>query len=326
MKSFRTRRCFLLWSALLISLAVPAHAETFPSRPVHLIIPYGPGGIVDFTARVLAQKLSDVLGQPVVAENKPGAGGIVGVDYVAHSDPDGYNIVIMDPAIVINPTLQKSLPYDIFKDLVTVSVVSSSPEVLVVSPGLGVKTYAELVAYGKANPGKLNYASAGVGTTPHLAAKMWELGTGIDAVHVPYKGVGGSFVDLMSNKVQMLFSGIPGALPFTTDNRVLPLATTGTVRSPVYPDLPTIAEAGVPGYSVDLWLALYGASGIPPAVLTALNTAVGKALQDGELKAAFARNGLTPHGTSVAESAAFTKSEYEKWKKVISDGHITLDQ
>ena len=137
----------------------PGSAEDFPSRPVHLIIPYGPGGIVDFAGRELAQKFSEVLGQTVVAENRPGAGGIVGVDSVAHSDPDGYNIVLMDPAIVINPTLQKSLPYDIFKDLVTVSIVSSSPEVLVVAPQLGIKTYAELVAYGKANPGKLNYAS-----------------------------------------------------------------------------------------------------------------------------------------------------------------------
>ena len=302
-----------------------ALAETFPSRPLHLIIPYGPGGIVDFTGRELAQKMSDNLGQPVVAENRPGAGGIVGVDFVAHSDPDGYNVVLMDPAIVINPTLQKSLPYDIFKDLVTVSIVSSSPEVLVVAPQLGIKTYAELVAYGKANPGKLNYASAGVGTTPHLAAEMWRLGTGIDAVHVPYKGIGGSFTDMMSNKVQMSFSSIAGARPFTDDNRIVPLATTGTTRSPVYPNLPTVAEAGLTGYSVDLWLGLWGRAGMPPDVLAKLNDSVAKALQDADLKAAFAKFGLTPRGTSLADGAAFTKSEFEKWKKVITDGHITLD-
>ncbi len=189
------------WSALALAACLPARAEDFPDRPVHLIIPYGPGGIVDFTGRVLAQKIGDALGQTVVAENKPGAGGIVGVDYVAHAAPDGYNMALMDPAIVINPTLQKSMPYDIFKDLVTVSIVSSSPEVLVVAPQLGIKTYADLVAYGKANPGKLNYASAGVGTTPHLAAEMWKLRTGIDAVHVPYKGIGASFTDMMSNKI-----------------------------------------------------------------------------------------------------------------------------
>src|ERR1700751_556833 len=155
----------LVWAAVLVPLAASVRAETFSSRPIHLIIPYAPGGIVDFAGRVVAPKLGEVLGQTVVAENRPGAGGIVGVEYVAHSAPDGYDLVIMDPAYVINPIMQKSMPYDIFKDLATVSIVNSSPEVLVVAPQLGIKTYAELVAYGKANPGKLNYASAGVGTT-----------------------------------------------------------------------------------------------------------------------------------------------------------------
>ncbi len=330
MTSTKSGRGLLLWPALLfavflLGLAMPVRADDFPSRPIHLIIPYGPGGIVDFTGRELAQKISENIGQPVVAENRPGAGGIVGVDYVAHADPDGYNIVLIDPAIVINPTLQKSLPYDIFKDLVTISRVSSSPEVLVVAPQLGVKSYAELVAYGKANPGKLNYASAGVGTAPHLAAAMWTLGTGIQAVHVPYKGIGASFTDMMSNKVQMAFSSIPGALPFTSDNRVLPLATTGLKRSPIYPNLPTVAESGLPGYDVDVWLTLYGNAGMPPDVLAKLNSSVKKALQDPELITAFAKFGLTPVPTSLQDSAAFTKSEYLKWKKVIEDGHITLD-
>jgi tripartite-type tricarboxylate transporter receptor subunit TctC len=315
----------LLCAALLVSLAAPARAETFPSRPIHLIMPYAPGGIVDFAGRVLAQKLGEVLGQPVVAENRPGAGGIVGVEYVARSTPDGYDLVIMDPAIVINPTLQKSMPYDIFKDLVTVSIVNSSPEVLVVGPQLGIKSYAELVAYGKANPGKLNYASAGVGTTPHLAAAMWALRTGIDAVHVPYKGVGPSYVDLVGGKVQLLFSSIAGALPFTSKNSVVALATTGGERSPVYPNLPTVAEAGLPGYVVDLWLGVYTPASVPRDVLTKLNAGIAKALQDEQLKASFATFGLTPRGTTLAEGAAFTKSEYEKWKKVIDDGHITLD-
>jgi tripartite-type tricarboxylate transporter receptor subunit TctC len=314
-----------LWAALAIGAAFPVRAETFPSRPVYLIIPYGPGGITDFAGRVIAQKLGDILGQTVVAENRPGAGGIVGVEAVANSDPDGYYMALMDPAIVINPTLQKQMPYNIFKDLVTLSIVSSSPEVLVVAPQLGIKTYAELVAYGKANPGKLNYASAGVGTTPHLAAELWKAGTGIDAVHVPYKGIGGSFTDMMSNKVQMAFSSIAGALPFTGDNRVIPLATTGAVRSPVYPNLPTVAEAGLPGYDVDLWLGLWGRAGTPPDVLAKLNGSINKALQHPGLIAAFAKYGLTARGTSLAEGAAFTRSEYEKWKKLIEDRHITLD-
>jgi tripartite-type tricarboxylate transporter receptor subunit TctC len=315
----------LVWAAVLAPLGAPVRAETFPSRPIHLIMPYAPGGIVDFAGRVVAQKLGEVLGQTVVAENRPGAGGIVGVEYVAHSAPDGYDLVIMDPAYVINPIMQKSMPYDIFKDLATVSIVNSSPEVLVVSPQLGIKIYAELVAYGKANPGKLNYASAGVGTTPHLAAAMWAQRSGIDAVHVPYKGVGPSYVDLLSGKVQMLFSSIAGALPYTSKGNVVALATTGSQRSPVYPDLPTVAEAGLPGYDVDLWLGLYTPATVPPDVLAKLNTAVAKALKDDQLKASFATFGLTPRGTTLPEGASFTKSEYEKWKKVINDGHITLD-
>src|ERR1700726_4386237 len=294
----------LVWSMLALAACLPAHAQNFPDRPVHLIIPYGPGGIVDFAGRVLAQKIGVALGQTVVPENKPGAGGIVGVDYVAHSAPDGYNMAVMDPAVVINPILQKSMPYDIFKDIVPLSITSSSPEVLVVSPQLGIKTYAELVAYAKANPGQLNYASAGVGTTPHLAAELWKARTGIDAVHVPYKGIGASYTDMMSNKVQIAFSSIAGALPFTSDGRVIPLATTGAQRSAVYPDLPTVAEAGLPGYDVDLWLGLFGTAGTPPAPLENPNPPTARALQDNELTASFAKFGLTPRGMSLADSAA----------------------
>ena len=315
----------LAWSMLALAASLPAYAQNFPDRPVHLIIPYGPGGITDFAGRVLAQKIGEALNATMVAENKPGAGGIVGVDYVAHSAPDGYNMAVMDPAVVVNPILQKTMPYDIFKDIVPLSITSSSPEVLVVAPQLGIKTYAELVAYGKANPGKLNYASAGVGTTPHLAAELWKSRTGIDAVHVPYKGIGASYTDMMSNKVQLAFSSIAGALPFTGDGRVIPLATTGAQRSAVYPDLPTVAEAGLSGYDVDLWLGLFGTAGTPPAVLEKLNAAIAKALQDNELKASFAKFGLTPRGMSLADSAAFTKSEYERWKKLIEQQHITLE-
>ena len=325
MTCLRTAMRLLRWVVLLVPLAAPVRAETFPSRPIHLIMPYAPGGIVDFAGRVVAQKLGEALGQTVVAENRPGAGGIVGVEYVAHSAPDGYDLVIMDPAYVINPVMQKSMPYDIFKDLVTVSVVNSSPEVLVVAPQLGIKTYAELVAYGKASPGKLNYASAGVGTTPHLAAAMWAQRSGIEAVHVPYKGVGPSYVDLVSGKVQMLFSSIAGALPFTSKGSVIALATTGSKRSPVYPDLPTVAEAGLPGYDVDLWLGVFAPATVPRDVLAKLNEGIAKALKDDQLKASFATFGLTPRGTTLPEGAAFTKSEYEKWKKVIDDGHITLE-
>jgi tripartite-type tricarboxylate transporter receptor subunit TctC len=301
-----------------------ALAESFPSRPIHLILPYAPGGIIEFAGRTLAQKLGEVLRQPVVVEERPGAGSIVGIDYVARAAPDGYNIVLVDPAFVANPTLHKSLPYDTFKNLVAISIVITAPEVLVVGPQLGIKTHAALLAYGKANPGKLYYASAGIGSVPHLAAELWKAQAGIDATHVPYKGIGPAFIDVMSGKVQMAFSSLPAAIPFIGKGNLIPLATTGLKRSSMYPDLPTVSEL-LPGYVVDLWLGIYGTAGMPDDVLARLNTGLDKALHDEQLKTAFAKFGIAPRGTTLQEGAAFTKDEYEKWRKVILDAHITLD-
>jgi tripartite-type tricarboxylate transporter receptor subunit TctC len=306
----------------LLAPGAVAQAQTYPSKPIKLVLPYAPGGIIDYVGRTLAQKLTENIGQPVVAENRPGAGGILGTDSVARSAPDGYTLVLMDPAIVINPTLQADVPYDLFKQLQTVSIVSSSPEVLVVSPKLPVNTFAELVAYGKANPGKLNFASAGIGTTPHLAGEMFKLRTGIDATHVPYKGIGASYTDMMSGKVQIAFSSIAGALPFTSDNRVRALATTGLKRSAVYPDLPTVAEAGLSGFEVDLWLGIFAPASLPAPVLARLNGELKKALEAPDLKASLAKVGVEPRGTSPEEGAHFLRAEFDKWKQVITDGKI----
>jgi tripartite-type tricarboxylate transporter receptor subunit TctC len=315
----------LLLAVLVFTFAPQrAPAESFPARPIHLILPYAPGGIIELVGRTLAQKLGEVLGKPVVVEDRPGAGGIVGVDYVAHSAPDGYNIVLVDPAIVTNATLHRSLPYDTFKDLVAISIVATAPEVLVVAPQLGVESHAELLAYGKANPGKLNYASAGIGSLSDLAAEMWKARAGIEAIHVPYKGIGPAFVDLMSGKVQMSFSSLPAAIPFTSKGSLIPLATTGPRRSPMYPDLPTVSEL-LPGYEVDLWLGVYGTAGMPADVLAKLNNGIDRALVDDQLKAAFAKFGIAPCGTTVQEGTAFTEQEYNKWRKVIIDAHIVLD-
>lgn len=306
----------------LALFSTASFAQSYPTKPVKLVLPYSPGGVVDFVGRTLAQHLGDALGQPVVAENRPGAGGIVGTDIVARSQPDGYALLLMDPAIVINPTLQESVPYDLFKQLDAVSVVSSSPLVLVASPGLNVKSFDELVAYGKANPGKLNFASAGIGTTPHLSGEMLKQSTGIVATHVPYKGIGASYTDIMANKVQFAFSSIAGAVPFTTDNRVLALATTGEKRNDVYPDKPTVAEAGIKGFNVDLWLTVFAPTGLPADVKAKLNAAIKTALEKPELKAAFAKVGASPRGTTPEEGVAFVKADYEKWKKVIVEGKI----
>ena len=318
---------FALAAVALIStaaLALPggaAQAQSYPSKPIRLVLPYVPGGIIDTAGRHFALRLSESLGQSVVAENRPGAGGMVGIDVVARSAPDGYTIVLTDPGIVSNPTLQKDPPYEL-KAVQAVSIVGSSPAVIVASQHLPVKTFAELIAYAKANPGKLNFASAGIGTAPHLAGEMIKLRTGIDMTHVPYRGIGAAYPDVMSGKVQLAFSSIAGAVPFTADNRVRPLATTGAARSAVYPDVPTVAESGLPGFDVDLWIGIYAPAGLPPAVLARLNGELNKVLQNAEMKAALAKIGVEPRGTSPEQAADFTRAEYEKWKKVIVEGKI----
>jgi tripartite-type tricarboxylate transporter receptor subunit TctC len=312
----------LVSSALLAASAAAAQAQTFPAKPIRLILPYVPGGIIDTAGRNLALRLTESLGQSVVAENRPGAGGVVGSDVVARSAPDGYTILLTDPGLVSSPTLQPDTPYDLFKQLQPISIVGSSPAVIVATPNLPVKTFAELISYAKANPGKLNFASAGIGTAPHLAGEMIKLRAGIDMTHVPYRGIGAAYPDVMSGKVQLAFSSIAGAVPFTADNRVRAIATTRAVRSAVYPDVPTVAESGLPGFDVDLWIGIYGPAGMPPAVLARLNGEINKVLQHPELKAAFAKIGVEPRGTSPEEGAAFTRAEFEKWKKVIVEGKI----
>jgi tripartite-type tricarboxylate transporter receptor subunit TctC len=321
MSRFALAAVVLICSAPLALSGGVARAQSYPSKPIRLVLPYVPGGIIDTAGRHFALRLSESLGQSVVAENRPGAGGMVGIDVVARSAPDGYTIVLTDPGIVSNPTLQKDPPYDL-KAVQAVSIVGSSPAVIVASQHLPVKTFAELIAYAKANPGKLNFASAGIGTAPHLAGEMIKLRTGIDMTHVPYRGIGAAYPDVMSGKVQLAFSSIAGAVPFTSDNRVRPLATTGAARSAVYPDVPTVAESGLPGFDVDLWIGIYAPAGLPPAVLAKLNGELKKVLQHPELKAALAKIGVEPRGTTPEEAAAFTRSEFEKWKKVIVEGNI----
>ena len=212
------------------------------------------------------------------------------------------------------------MPYELAK-LAAVSIIGSSPALIVGSLHLAVKSFPELIAYAKANPGKLNFASAGIGTAPHLAGEMIKLSTGIDMTHVPYRGIGAAYPDVLSGKVQLAFSSVAGAVPFTTDNRVRPLAVTTAARNRVYPDVPTVGEF-LPGFDVDLWIGIYGPAGMPPAVLARLSSEINKALQHPEMKAALAWIGVEPRGTTPEEGAAFTQAEFEKWRKVIVDGKI----
>lgn len=325
MPTFCSLKRLAVGAAALVFGAIAAQAQTYPDKPIRLILPYAPGGIIDYVGRTLAQRLGETIGQPVIAENRPGAGGIAGTDFVAKAAPDGYTLLLMDPAVVINPTLQPSIPYDLFKELKIVSLISSSPEVVVVSPSLPVKTVKELIDYGKANPGKLNFASAGIGTTPHLAGELFKLRTGVDATHIPYRGIGASFTDIMSGKVQFAFSSIAGALPFTSDNRVRAIATTGPKPTPAYPDLPTVSQSGLPGFEVDLWLGVFVPSATPAPVVARLNAELKKALDNPDTKAALAKVGVEPRGTSPEEGAEFLRREFDQWKKVIEDAKIKAE-
>jgi len=303
--------------AVLLAIG-SAHAQTWPSRPITLVVPYAPGGVVDFIGRTVGQRLSQQVGQPVVIDNRPGAGGMVGIEYTARTAPDGQTIVLMDPAIVINPVLQEKPLYDLFRDLATVAVIGHSPLVLTVNPQLPANDVAQLVQYAKANPGKLNFASAGIGTTPHMAGELLKIRAGIDMTHVPYKGSGPAMADLAAGQVQVGFSSITGALPFIKDGRLRALATSGAKRSPALRDLPTFIEAGYADFEVDLWLGMFAPSNTPTALLHRLNSEIDAALKDQTVVAAFAKVGVEPRIDTAEQGARFVRAEYDKWAQVVT--------
>jgi len=300
-----------------------AAAQTWPARSVQMVVPYAPGGIVDFIARTLGQRLSQQVGQPVVIDNRAGAGGMIGIEYTARSSPDGHTLVLMDPAVVINPVLQEKALYEM-KDLATVAVIGSSPLVLTVNPKLPVTDVAQLVRFAKANPGKLNFATPGIGTTPHMAGELLKARAGIDMAHVPYKGSGPAMADLAAGQVQVGFSSITGALPFIKDGRLRALATSGSNRSAALPDLPTFIEAGYPGFEVDLWLGIFAPAATPATSVARINDEIRSALRDPAVMAAFAKVGVEPRSANPEESARFVRAEHDKWAQVVTGAHLSV--
>ena len=303
-------------------MALPAQAQNYPSKTVRMIVPYAPGGIVDYVGRLMAQRLSDGFGQSVVVDNRPGAGGVIGVDITSKASADGYTLLIMDPAIVISPSLLPKIPYDIHKDLLPVTVISSSPLVLAVNAKVPANSVQELVALAKSQPGKLSFASAGVGTTPHMAGEFFKERIKQNLLHVPYKGSGPAMADLVGGQVQMTFSSITAALPFIKDGRLRGLATTGDKRAPALANLPTIAESGFPGFEVNLWLTVFVPAKTPPDIVARLNSELRKALQQAEVKSAFEKVGADPVGNTSQDAAAFVRKEFNKWAGVIKSGNI----
>lgn len=311
------RRRSILFGTAAASLAAPAlaqqGAQQFPSKPVRIVVPYTAGGGADTTARLIAPKLQDALGQTVVIDNKPGAGGTIGDDAVAKAAPDGHTLLIGAFAHAVNPSLMPKMPFRTPDDFAPVSLLVTVPELLVVTPAFSARTVAELVAMAKAEPGKLSYASSGNGSAQHLAAELFKLRTGTDIQHVPYKGGSLAVADVAAGHVPFYFGNMSAALPQSRAGRVRALAVTSALRSPAAPEVPTMAEAGVTGCEISEWNALLAPAGTPPPTIERLQAEVAKILATEEIKAKFADLGAHPIGSTPAELAGFLRGEMVKW-------------
>jgi tripartite-type tricarboxylate transporter receptor subunit TctC len=307
--------------AVLLALTVTAAAE-YPDKQIRLIIPFPPGGSNDVVGRLVALQLSDVLGQQVYVDNRGGAGGTIGTDIAAKAAPDGYTLLVVSSAHAVNPALYK-LPYDHAKAFVPVAMFGSGTNVLAVNPELPVHSVKELIAFAKAKPGQLNYASAGVGSFQHLGGELFKLKAGVDIVHVPFRGGGPAMIDVIGGHTKIVFSSLIQTTPHIKSGQLRGLATGGAKRNPVLPDLPTIAEAGVPGYEANNWWGMLAPAGTPPAIVEKLNKAVSTALDAPELQKQFEAQGATVVKMSPAEFGAYVESETVKWGEVVKQGHIT---
>ena len=307
---------------LLALMSLAAAADDYPSRPVKLIIPFPAGGSNDVVGRVVAKYLGDKLGQTVYVDNRGGAGGTIGTEALANAPPDGYTLGIISIAHAVNPALYK-LNYDPIKSFAPIAIFATGPNVLVVNPELPIKSVNELLALAKAKPGELNYASAGVGSFQHLGGELFKLTAGVNIVHVPYKGGGPAMQDVIAGHVKIMFSSLVQTTPFIKSGQLRALGTGGAKRSAVLPDVPTIAEAGVPGYVADNWWGIAAPAGLPASIAAKLYTAVQTALKAPELVAQFDREGATIVEMDSAAFAEYIKTETVKWGRVVKEGGIT---
>lgn len=294
-------------------------AQAYPAKAIRVVVPYAPGGATDLTARLVGQKMQEAMKQNVLVDNRPGAGGVIGADLVAKAAPDGYTVLIAVPAeMAILPHLQK-MPYDVPRDFAPVSLAAVTPLILVVHPSLPVKSVKELVAFVKARPGQLSYASAGTGGVQHLAAELLKITMKLDMVHVPYKGAGPVMPDLIGGHVPMFFSGMPPAMPHVKAGKLRALAVTTTRRSPAAPDVPTMGQAGVPGFDISNWFAYFVPAATPATVIARLNSEVNRGLAQKDVKEKLANVGAEVVGTSPEELAKFVRAESEKYARLIKE-------
>lgn len=301
-------------------LAAPASAQSYPNKPIRMIVPFAAGGSVDVLGRVIADRVALALGQSVVADNRIGANGTIAHQMVASAAPDGYTIGMSGTSpLVLAPHQYKSLPYDSRKDFTYLACAGTTPFVLDVNPSLPVKNVRELVAYAKANPGKLNFGSAGLGNSAHLSAELFKQITGVDMVHVPYKGNALAMADLVGGQIQVLFDPVQTSLPQIRAGKVRPLAVTSRARFSELPDLPTVMESGYPNYEFVVWYAFIAPAATPAPVVARLNSEINKVLRDPEIKARFAALGANLTESNPADCANFVRSEYAQWGKLFTD-------
>jgi len=314
-------------SVLLIGLmfAGLAGAQNYPSRPVRVVIPLSPGGTTDVPGRIVAQKLSESLGQQFFVENRAGAGGTIGADYVAKSKPDGYTLLLTATPHVITGNLYKNLPYRTLEDFAPIIRIASGPYVLTVHPSLGVNSVKELIDLAKKNPGKIDYVSSGNGSAQHLVGALFAYMAGIELSHVPYKGSGPAQQDLMAGVVKVGFPGTPIVIPHMKAGRMKALAVTTAQRSPHMPEVPTIAEAGVPGYEALVWVGMIAPAGTPRDIVMKLNAEVTKLLRTPDVQQLLASSGVDPTPDTPEEFGAYLKSEFEKWGKVVRDSKAQVN-
>jgi len=312
-------------AVLLVCLAAGAAAQAYPSRPVRVIIPLGTGGTTDVPGRIVAQRLSEALGQQFVVENRTGAGGTIGADFVAKSKPDGYTLLLTATPHVITANLYKNLPYNALADFAPVIRVASGPYVLTVHPSLGVSSVRELIALARAQPGKIDYASSGNGSAQHLVGALFAHMAGIQLSHVPYKGSSQAQQDVVAGIVKVGFFGTPIVIPHMKSGRLKAIAVTTAQRSPHMPDVPTIAEAGVPGYEALVWVGLLAPAGTPPDIVTKLNGEITKLLRAPDVQQLLASSGVDPTPTTPEEFGVYLKSEYDKWGKVVRDSGAQIN-
>lgn len=324
------QRSFKLLALFAVSLgtfsASTRAQDNYPSRAVTLVIPFVAGGTTDIVGRILAEGLSHKLGQPVIVDNRGGAGGNIGAAAVASAKPDGYTLLMgYNGTNAINPSLYGKLTWDPVRSFTPISLVSRVNNVVIVNPSLPVKDLPELVNYAKANPGKVNYGSAGAGSIFHLAGEMLEQQANIKMTHVPYKGAAPALTDLMGNQVQVMFSTIPAALPFIKSGKLRAIAVTGPKRSALFPNLPTAKESGFDNFVVDSWFAVFAPQGLPSAVQTKLHKAIADVLSDPETSKKYLAQGADPQSSSAQELANLLTSDLKSWKNVISTAKVSLD-